>query len=83
MVTKTFDNIYLSIYFFSEFIAFILSVPGNFFVMYAIISKKELARTSNKYILSVSTADFLVGLLMIPFASYKVRNVSFYLLSLV
>lgn len=82
MDDKSVKYIVLSFYLFCEFIAFILSVLGNFLVIYSIISKKELSRTSNKYILSVSFADFLIGLLVIPFGVFKVRNVSYWLLSL-
>lgn len=58
--------IILSIYFLCEAIALILGVSGNLIVIYVMICKKKLARSSNKFIVSVAFADLSVGLIAIP-----------------
>lgn len=65
-------KVFMSIFITLEVITFVLSVLGNLAIIYVILSRKRLARKSNKYILSVSVADFLVGVYVIPFGVVKV-----------
>lgn len=59
-----------------ESLAFIVSVCGNSMIVYIMITKKELARTSNKYILSVAFADLLYGIYVIPLGVVQVSHQS-------
>lgn len=71
------NKILLIVYLLLEFLAFFLIVIGNFIVCYAVLSNKKRQRLSNKYILSVASADLLVGLFGIPSAVLKVRILKF------
>jgi 7 transmembrane receptor (rhodopsin family) len=55
-----------------ETIAFILSVFGNLMVCYVMIYKTKLVGFSSRFILSMSIADMLIGLVAIPTAVFKV-----------
>lgn len=71
------NKIFLVVYLLLEFLAFFLIVIGNFIVCYAVLSNKKRQRLSNKYILSVASADLLVGLFGIPSAVLKVELIFF------
>lgn len=71
------NKVLLIVYLSLEFLAFFLIVIGNFIVCYAVLSNKKRQRLSNKYILSVASADLLVGLIGIPSAVLKVRILKF------
>lgn len=68
-------KVFLPIYMVLEVIAFTLGISGNLIVIYIVIFKKGLSKTSNKFILSVSIADFLVSIYVVPFGIFKVRNI--------
>ncbi|XP_050310732.1 histamine H2 receptor [Anthonomus grandis grandis] len=51
-----------------EIVVAILAVAGNALVIYVFKKERRLRRRTNYYIISLATADFLVGLLGIPFA---------------
>lgn len=53
--------------------AFVLSVFGNFVVIYVMTRERRLRKKSNYYIISVALADLLIGLLGIPFSAYAVK----------
>lgn len=51
-----------------ESIVAIVAVIGNALVIIVFYRERRLRRRTNYYIISLATADFLVGLLGIPFA---------------
>lgn len=51
-----------------ETLVAILAVLGNALVIYVFQKERRLRRRTNYYIVSLAAADFLVGLLGIPFA---------------
>lgn len=51
-----------------EIVVAVLAVAGNALVIYVFLKERRLRRRTNYYIVSLATADFLVGLLGIPFA---------------
>lgn len=55
-------------YIICEIVVAVLAVAGNALVIYVFRKEKRLRRRTNYYIVSLATADFLVGLLGIPFA---------------
>lgn len=57
---------------FLEAWAFVFGVFGNVLVIYVMTRKKKLRRKSNYYIISVATADLLVGLIGIPTSIFMV-----------
>lgn len=61
-----------------EVISLVLCVVGNMAVIYVLITKRKLSRTSNMYILSTSIADFLIGFFVIPFRMLQVISFLFY-----
>lgn len=61
-------------YILADLIAFVLSVVGNLVVCYAVLRDRKLSRASSRYILSVSIADFLVGLIVIPIGILRVSK---------
>lgn len=67
------NNVVLGVYILLEIIALILTVIGNFVVCYAVLTKQSQKKTS-KYILSVSLADFFVGVFAIPSGIMKVSK---------
>lgn len=71
-VMEDYPETFLAIFIVLEAVCSILSVLGNLIVIYVMISTKELARISNKYILSVAIADFLVGIFVIPLVVVQV-----------
>jgi 7 transmembrane receptor (rhodopsin family) len=56
-----------------EAIAFFLSIFGNLVVCYVLIFKTKLTGYASRFILSVSIADILVGMIAIPKAVLMVR----------
>lgn len=58
------DPLYIA----AEVIVAIFAVIGNFIVVYAFFNDKKLRRLTNYYVVSLAFADFLIGLLGIPFA---------------
>ncbi|XP_066258021.1 adenosine receptor A2b-like [Euwallacea similis] len=52
----------------SEIVVAVLAVAGNALVIYVFRKERKLRRRTNYYIVSLAAADFLVGLLGIPFA---------------
>lgn len=69
-------SIFSAFFIIADLIAFVLSVVGNLAVCYVIIKDKKLSRTGSKFILSVSMADFLVGLIVIPIGILRVSVVA-------
>lgn len=51
-----------------EVVVAVLAVFGNALVIFVFRKERRLRRRTNYYIVSLATADFLVGLLGIPFA---------------
>lgn len=51
-----------------EFLVAIVAVIGNSLVILVFYRERRLRRRTNYYIISLATADLLVGLLGIPFA---------------
>jgi adenosine receptor A2a len=51
-----------------EILVALVAVVGNAMVIYVFRRNRRLRRRTNYYIVSLATADFLVGLLGIPFA---------------
>jgi hypothetical protein len=51
-----------------EFLVAIVAVIGNSLVILVFYRERRLRRRTNYYIISLATADFLVGLIGIPFA---------------
>lgn len=68
------NSFFLFVFILAEIIAFVLSVFGNLIVCYVIFKDKKLLNRSTKYILSVSIADFLVGLIVVPVGTLRVRS---------
>ncbi|KAJ8967177.1 hypothetical protein NQ317_006523 [Molorchus minor] len=58
-------NLYYAV---CEVLVAIFAVVGNALVIYVFQKDRKLRRRTNYYIVSLATADFLVGLLGIPFA---------------
>ncbi|XP_076266267.1 adenosine receptor isoform X2 [Rhynchophorus ferrugineus] len=58
-------NLYYAI---CEFVVAVLAVAGNALVIHVFRKERRLRRRTNYYIVSLAAADFLVGLLGIPFA---------------
>lgn len=56
-----------------ELSAVLLSVFGNFVVIYVMTRKRKLRKKSNYHIISVAVADFINGLIGIPASLYTVR----------
>lgn len=56
-----------------ELLAFLLSVFGNFVVIYVMTRKRKLRRKSSYHIISVAVADFINGLIGVPASLYTVR----------
>jgi hypothetical protein len=63
-------------FFVLEALAFVLSVFGNLIICYVMVFKMKLATPSSWLILSVSVADFLVGIINIPGAIMLVCEIS-------
>lgn len=57
--------------------AFVFGVFGNFVVIYVMTREKKLRRKSNYYIISVASADLLIGLIGIPGSIFMVRRSKF------
>jgi adenosine receptor A2a len=57
---------------FLESIVAILAMAGNILVIIVFFRERKLRRKTNYYIISLATADFLVGFLGIPFAIFWV-----------
>jgi 7 transmembrane receptor (rhodopsin family) len=55
-----------------ECIIAITSIVGNGIVIFAFCCERRLRRKTNYYIISLSSADFLVGLIAIPLAIFLV-----------
>ena len=51
-----------------EILVAFFAVIGNVFVIIAFLSDKKLRKRTNYYIISLAFADFLMGLIGIPFA---------------
>lgn len=62
------------LFFLSELIAFLLTVIGNLVVIWVMSREKMLRKKSNHYVLSVSFADLLVGLVALPSGVAKVTK---------
>jgi 7 transmembrane receptor (rhodopsin family) len=60
------DTLILVILLVSELVIFILCVFGNAVVCYVMIFREKLKSSASMYILSISVADLLVGLIAIP-----------------
>ncbi|KAF7277958.1 hypothetical protein GWI33_009073 [Rhynchophorus ferrugineus] len=58
-------NLYYAI---CELVVAVLAVAGNALVIHVFRKERRLRRRTNYYIVSLAAADFLVGLLGIPFA---------------
>ena len=63
---------------FMESIVAILAMLGNILVIIVFIRDRKLRRKTNYYIISLATADFLVGFLALPFAMFWVLKLIFY-----
>lgn len=59
-------SIVLTIFIIFELVAILLALGGNLIVAYVMIFKRKLAKSSHKLILSVSLADLLFGIILIP-----------------
>jgi len=57
---------------FMESVVAILAMLGNILVIIVFFRERKLRRKTNYYIISLATADFLVGLLALPFAIFWV-----------
>ncbi|XP_030761547.1 5-hydroxytryptamine receptor 4 [Sitophilus oryzae] len=57
-----------SLYAICELVVAVLAVAGNALVIHVFRKERRLRRRTNYYIVSLAAADFLVGLLGIPFA---------------
>lgn len=68
------NQILVFAYLILEAIAFILSVFGNLMVCYVMLYKSKLVGFSSRFILSMSIADMLIGLIAIPTAIVKVSG---------
>lgn len=55
-----------------ESIVAILAMFGNILVIIVFFKERKLRRKTNYYIISLATADFLVGFFAIPFAIFWV-----------
>lgn len=63
------DGIKLNIpYVVMELLVALIAVVGNAIVIIAFLRERKLRKRTNFYILSLALADFLLGLLGIPFA---------------
>lgn len=50
----------------------LISIFGNAVVIYVMTRQRKLRRLSNFYIISVSVADLLIGVIVVPFTLYAV-----------
>lgn len=57
---------------FMESVVAILAMLGNILVIIVFFQERKLRRKTNYYIISLATADFLVGLFALPFAIFWV-----------
>ena len=57
----------------------IVTVIGNMLVIIAFIIDKSLRSYSNYYILNLSIADFLIGIIAIPYIPFLLNNYKWYL----
>lgn len=57
--------IFVGIYLILEIIAMVLCVSGNLIVVYVMIFKKKLVKSTHLFIVSVAFADLLMGLVAI------------------
>lgn len=72
MQANVIDQIILYVYVILEAVSFVFCMVGNIAVIYVLVTKKKLSRTSNMYILSTSVADFLIGFFVIPYGIMQV-----------
>ena len=49
----------------------VLAILGNFLVIYSVIWEKSLQTSTNWLIVSLAFADFLVGLIVMPWGIYS------------
>lgn len=69
------ETIFLLTYLTCEAIAFVFCVFGNLMICYVVLFKIKLDSfsLSKRFILSVSVADLLIGLVAIPYGIVKVE----------
>lgn len=72
MQANVIDQMILYVYVILEAVSFVFCMVGNIAVIYVLVTKKKLSRTSNMYILSTSVADFLIGFFVIPYGIMQV-----------
>ena len=54
----------------------VLAILGNFLVIYSVIWEKSLQTSTNWLIVSLAFADFLVGLIVMPWGIYSLVRMS-------
>lgn len=52
----------------------VVVVLGNIFVLYILITQKSLHTSTNYIVLSLTLADFLLGVVILPFSMLQVSH---------